>query len=89
MLERIGSKQNAKVNSFKFVALYGATEVAVKMAVNVNGKPGVKEIRGFSQVRKLFKQEIYRMAKLKPRTSDEDFHDGKMILESGVDDERR
>ena len=56
LLERIGSKQNAKVNSFKVVALYGAIEGAVKMAVNVNGKPGVKEIKGFSHVRKLFKQ---------------------------------
>ena len=54
LLERIGSKQNAKVNSFKVVALYGAIEGAAKMAV-INGKP-VKEIKGFSHVRKLFKQ---------------------------------
>ena len=45
--------------------------------MSINGKVNVT--KGFSQVRKLFKTELYRMAKLTPRDSGADFHDGKMM----------
>ena len=50
-------------------SLSGAIEGSVSMSIN--GK--VKVVTGFSQVRKLFSTEFYRVAKLRPRDSDVDF----------------
>ena len=69
IVDHIDNRRQTKANCVKVVSLSGAIEGSVSMSIN--GK--VKVVTGFSQVRKLFSTEFYRVAKLGPRDSDVDF----------------
>ena len=80
MVDHIDNRQQSKANCLKVVSLYGAIEGPVSMSIN--GK--VRVFKGFSQVRQFFDTGLDRSAKLRSRDSDADFHDGKMMLDTGT-----
>ena len=66
MVDNIDNRQQTKANCFKVVSLCGPIEGLVTVSFSCK----VKVMKGFSQVRNLFKTELETMAKLRPRGSE-------------------
>ena len=71
MTKKIDSRQVEKIQAFRQIAIYAALMGEVTIS---SGKGGAQRVvTKFSQLRALFKRELYRYAKLVPRPSDVDF----------------
>ena len=82
MVDHIDNRQSSKANCFNVVSLYGAIEGPVRRSINGTVRV-MKEVVAGSKT--LFKTELYGMARLRSRDSDADFHDGKMMLDTGTE----
>ena len=69
-LLQIDETQSAKLVPFEALAL--ACSMGLKPMVTVKGVE--RQLKGWSDLRKLYKEEFYRTAALAPRPSDPDFH---------------
>ena len=72
---KIDERQHSKSQAFWLAALYGVVNGSV--VLTVHGK--TRTIKAFSLLRKVFKSDVYRCAKLAPRVSDVDFLPGEAI----------
>eukprot|EP00972_Heterocapsa_arctica_P108430 15969741-Heterocapsa_arctica.AAC.1 len=70
MVDHIDDRQKARVEAFRVIALYGLLHGEVKLMTS-NGVE--RPIKGLAALRKAFKTELYKFAKLVPRPSDVDF----------------
>eukprot|EP00972_Heterocapsa_arctica_P078111 11520897-Heterocapsa_arctica.AAC.1 len=80
MVDHIDNRQKARVDAFKVIALYGLLHGEVKLASNGVQKP----IKGLAGLRKAFKTELYKYAKLVPRPSDVDFDLNGVLMDTAA-----
>jgi hypothetical protein len=68
-LDKIDSSQAACIQAFQFVALFAALEGEVELQV----RHAAKRVSSWSMLRQMMKSELYRLASLKPRPTDDDY----------------
>jgi hypothetical protein len=81
MVDHIDDRQKARVEAFRVIALYGLLHGEVKL-MTTNGVE--KPIKGLAALRKLFKIELYKFAKLLPRPSDVDFDLDGVLMDTAA-----
>ena len=77
-LQTIAPGRKEEIDSFTYICLAGA--LGTSITLNVRGSP--QTVKGFSEVRKLFKMHRYRAAGLRPRPSDTDFQGLEAVVVS-------
>ena len=66
---KIDPRAGSDVEAFGLIALYGCLTGSITLVV----RDTLRNVKGFLQLRMLFKDYLYKAAKLRPRNSDPDY----------------
>ena len=89
MREKFGPNEEAMISSFYQVSLFCAiTKEEVWKKIKINIKCEDKPMLPLNKLRKLYKAELYRRARLVPRVSDEDFKGDQSLDALDAKDDR-